>query len=39
MVECRIELMRPLDPAPVDDHDDLLLGWAEERHPLVDRVA
>jgi hypothetical protein len=39
MVECRVELMRPMDPTPVDDHHDLFLGSAEDRHHLVDIVA
>jgi hypothetical protein len=28
-----------MDPAPVDDHHDLLLGWPEGRHHLVDVLA
>jgi hypothetical protein len=39
MVKCRVELLRPMDPTPVDDHHDLFLGSAEARHHLVDRVA
>ena len=32
MVEGRVELMRPLDPAPIDDHHHLFTGVAEDRH-------
>jgi hypothetical protein len=39
MVKSRIELVHPMDPAPVDDHHDLFLGWSEDRHHLVDIVA
>lgn len=38
MGECRVELMRPMDPTPVNDHHDLFLGGAEDCHHLVDIV-
>jgi len=38
-VEGRVELVRPVDPAPIDDHHHLLLGFLEGRHPLVDILA
>src|SRR6266478_6350555 len=35
VVEGRVKLMRPMDPAAIDDHDDLFPGFAEGRHHLV----
>ena len=35
VVEGRVELMRPMDPAAIDDHHDLFAGFAEDRHHLV----
>jgi hypothetical protein len=35
VVEGRVQLMRSMDPAPIDDHHDLLLGFAEGRHHLM----
>jgi hypothetical protein len=32
----RVELMRPMDPAAIDDHDDLCADCAEGRHHLMD---
>ena len=32
VVEGRVELMRPLAPAPIDDHHHLCTGCAEDRH-------
>ena len=39
MVEGRVELMRPVDPAPIDDHHHLFPGFLEGRHHLVDILA
>src|SRR5262245_30214318 len=38
-VESCVKLMRPVDAAPIDDHDDLCAGCAECGHPLVDILA
>jgi hypothetical protein len=35
----RVKLMRPMEPAPIDDHDDLFAGFAEDRHDLMEIVA
>src|SRR5262249_16014101 len=34
-----VELMRPMDPAAIDDHDDLFANFAEGRHHLMEIVA
>jgi len=39
VVEGRVELVRPMHPAPIDDHHDLLLGVPEGRHHLVHILA
>ena len=39
VVECRVELVRPMDPAAIADHHDLFASFAEGRHDLLDRVA
>src|SRR5262249_42364532 len=39
VVEGRIELVCPVDPAPIDDHHDLFAGGAEGGHHLVDILA
>src|SRR5215470_4399698 len=39
VLERRIELMRPVNPAPIDHHDDLFLGGPEAGHDLVDILA
>ena len=39
VVEGRVQLVRPMDPAPIDDHHDLFPGCAEGRHDLMERVA
>ena len=39
VVEGRVELVRPVDPAPIDDHHHLFLGFLEGRHHLVDILA
>ena len=38
VVECRLERVRPMDPAPVHDHHDLFLGFPEGRHQVMGRV-
>ena len=35
VVECGVELMRPMDPAAIDDHHDLFVGFAEGCHHLM----
>ena len=35
VVESRVELVRSVDPAAIDDHHDLFAGFAEDRHHLV----
>src|SRR5262245_7223212 len=35
VVERCVELVRPVDPAAIDDHDDLFASFAEDRHHLV----
>ena len=35
MVESCVELVRPVDPAAIDDHHDLFTGFAENRHHVV----
>src|SRR5213595_3845355 len=35
VLEGRVELVRPMDPAPIDDHHDLFPGCAEGRHDLM----
>src|SRR4029453_8573233 len=37
--KCRVELVRPVDPAAIDDHDPLFAGFAEDRHHLMDILA
>jgi hypothetical protein len=39
VVESRVELLRPMDPAPIDDHHDLFLGFLEGCHDLVNILA
>lgn len=39
VVEGCVELMRPMDPAPIDDHHDLFLGFLEGCHDLVNILA
>jgi hypothetical protein len=39
VVEGRVELVRPMDPAPIDDHHDLFPGCAEGRHHLMEILA
>src|SRR5262245_51317289 len=35
VVECRVELVRPMAPATVDDHHALFAGCAKGRHHLM----
>src|SRR5215813_13457857 len=39
VVEGRIAVGRPMDPAPIDPQDDLFPGFAEAGHHLVDILA
>jgi len=39
VVEGRVELVRPMDPAALDDHHHLFAGCAEGRHDLMDILA
>ncbi len=39
VVEGRVELGRPMDPAALDDHHALCAGCADGRHPWMDLVA
>jgi hypothetical protein len=39
VVEGRVELVRPMDPAAIDDHHDLFAGFAEGGHHLMDILA
>ena len=39
VVEGRVELVRPMNPAAVDDHHDLFAGFAEGRHDLMEILA
>src|SRR5438128_2129136 len=39
VVECRVELVRPMDAAAIDDHHDLFPSFAEGRHDLMDILA
>jgi hypothetical protein len=36
VVAGRVQLVRPMDPAPIDDHHNLFPGFAEGRHDLMD---
>src|SRR5262245_28522396 len=36
VLECRVKLVRPMDPAAIDDHHDLLASFAEDGHHLMD---
>ena len=35
----RVELVRPMDPAAIDDHHDLFVRFAEGRHHLMEILA
>ena len=39
VVEGRVELVRPMDAAAIDDHHDLFAGLAEGRHHLMEILA
>src|SRR5215813_6653845 len=39
VVEGRVELVRPMAPAAIDDHHNLFAGFLEGRHHLVEIVA
>jgi hypothetical protein len=39
VVEGGVELVRPMDPAPIDDHHHLFLGFPEGRHDLMEVLA
>ena len=39
VVESGIELVRPVDPAAIDDHHHLFAGFAESGHHLMDILA
>src|SRR2546426_8177585 len=39
VVEGRVELMRPMDPAAIDDHHDLFVRFAAGRHHLMQILA
>ena len=39
VLQGRVELVRSVDAAPIDDHHDLFAGGAEGRHHLVDILA
>ena len=39
VLEGRVEFVRPMDPAAIDDHDDLCVDFAEGRHHLMDILA
>jgi hypothetical protein len=39
VVEGRLKLMRSMDPAVIDDHHDVLAGFAEGRHHLMEILA
>src|SRR5205809_7977455 len=39
VLEGRVKLVRPMDPAAIDDHHDLFPGLAEGRHHLMNIVA
>ena len=39
VVEGRVELMRPMDPAPIDDHHHLFAGFTKDVHDLMEVLA
>ena len=39
VVESRVELVRPMDPAAVDDHHHLFAGFAKDAHDLMEILA
>jgi|GEM_PF-3356580 len=36
VLKCCVKLVRPMDPAPIDDHHDLFIRFAEGRHHLME---
>ena len=39
VVECRVELVGPMDPAAIHDHHDVFAGCAEGDHDLMEILA
>src|SRR5436309_13145225 len=39
VLECRVKLVRPMDPAAIDDDHELFPGLAEGRHHLMNILA
>jgi hypothetical protein len=39
VLQGRVELVRPMNPAAVDDHHDLFASFAEGRHDLMEILA
>ena len=39
VVECRVELVGPMDPAAIHDHHDVFAGCAEGGHDLMEILA
>jgi len=39
VIEGRIELVRPMDPAAIDDHHDLCADFAEGGHHVMEILA
>ena len=39
VVECRVELVRSMNPATINDHHDVFAGFAKRRHDLMEILA
>jgi hypothetical protein len=39
VIECRVELVRPLDPAAINDHHHLFVGFTKDVHDLMEVLA
>src|SRR4029453_14006217 len=39
VVECRVELVRPMDPAAIHDHHHLFVGFTKDVHDLMEVLA
>ena len=39
VVECRVELVRPMDTTAIDNHHDFFRSFAEGRHDLMNILA
>lgn len=39
VVECRVELVRPMDPAAINDHHHLFVGFPKDVHDLMEVLA